>query len=191
MSCFCARLVVFSRRVSTAACILQQAAGKFISALGIESDNNHTRKPKAKFIAHTEAPLVSAYRPLIFYLLTEAVAAWSHVKLSCQGFKLAASKSEIATYYIREPACGSSTGPPIVFLHGIGLGLGPYTGFLKRVVSQHPGRTVIAVQYKHVSMRLTSRIPRVTEVADDVAAFLADRVSGGHWFQPFTHEYMR
>ena len=68
--------------------------------------------------------------------------------------------------------------PPVVFLHGIGLGLAPYTGFLQRVIAQHPNRTVIAVQYKHVSMRLTSRIPTVTDVADDVAAFLADRVSG-------------
>ena len=92
-----------------------------------------------------------------------------------QGFRLAASSS-IASYYISEPKEDSGA-PPLIFLHGIGLGLAPYTGFLKRIVAQHPGRTVIAVQYKHVSMRLTSRIPTVTDLADDVAAFLADRVS--------------
>ncbi len=65
----------------------------------------------------------------------------------------------------------------MVFLHGIGLGLAPYTGFLDRVSASSlssggagSGRTVIAVQYKHVSMRLTSQIPSATEVADDVAA---------------------
>ena len=159
--------------------MLQKAASQFVNALGLDIGGADSKEslhnPDATFIAHTEAPLVSAYRPLTFYLLTEAIAAWSHLKLSRQGFKLT-KNSKIAAYYISEAPVASSE-PPVVFLHGIGLGLAPYTGFLKRVVAQHPGRTVIAVQYKHVSMRLTSRIPTVTEVADDVAAFLADRVS--------------
>lgn len=66
---------------------------------------------------------------------------------------------------------------PIVILHGIGLGLAPYTAFIKRIQAEHPERTIIAVQYKHVSMRLTSHIPTATEVADDVAMFLREQVS--------------
>lgn len=162
--------------------LLRKAASQFIAALGLDIAAGTPHNPEASFIAHTEAPLVSAYRPLTFYLLTEAVAGWNHLKLTrTQGFKLAAV-SDVATYYVKAPSAGSSDAdvtPPVVFLHGIGLGLAPYTGFLRRVEAQHPGRTVIAVQYKHVSMRLTSRIPTVAEVADDVAAFLADRVGPG------------
>ncbi|PNH10710.1 hypothetical protein TSOC_002507 [Tetrabaena socialis] len=64
--------------------------------------------------------------------------------------------------------------PPLVFLHGIGLGLAPYLRLLRRTVAAGGGRRVVyAVQYKHVSMRLTTTIPAPHEVAADVAAFLA------------------
>lgn len=62
---------------------LKKAASQFIHALGLDIPED-SHNPDAAFIAHTEAPLVSAYRPLTFYLLTEAIAAWSHLKLTKQ-----------------------------------------------------------------------------------------------------------
>jgi pimeloyl-ACP methyl ester carboxylesterase len=65
-----------------------------------------------------------------------------------------------------------------VFLHGIGLGLAPYLGFLSRMAAAADAspeggrRTLVAVQYRHVSMRLSRRIPTAVEVARDVEAFL-------------------
>ncbi|GIM06354.1 hypothetical protein Vretimale_10681 [Volvox reticuliferus] len=68
---------------------------------------------------------------------------------------------------------------PLVFLHGIGLGLTPYLRLLSRLVTVSGGRRpVYAVQYKHVSMRLTATIPAPHEVANDVAAFLVSRGVG-------------
>ncbi|GLC37380.1 hypothetical protein PLESTM_000577500 [Pleodorina starrii] len=70
--------------------------------------------------------------------------------------------------------CGDDV--PLVFLHGIGLGLTPYLRLLGRLVAASGGRRpVYAVQYKHVSMRLTTTIPAPHEVATDVADFLAAR----------------
>ncbi len=121
----------------------------------------------------------ASYRPLLFYLITEAVAAWSHAKLTRgQGYRLAAT-TDVAAFYVKRQNLTrpeEHSLPPLVFLHGIGLGLAPYTGFLDGLAKQHPGRPVIAVQFKHVSMRLTTKIPSVVEIADGVAAFLKSQV---------------
>ncbi|GAX73715.1 hypothetical protein CEUSTIGMA_g1168.t1 [Chlamydomonas eustigma] len=165
---------IFGRRVTPCTTMAQSASQQFISALDlpIHQGNN----PNASFIAHTEEPLVACYRPLTFYLLTEAVAGWGHLKLTRgQGHRLV-TKTEVASYYMKDPIeVAPVDQAPIIFLHGIGLGLAPYTGFLKRVAEMNPSTILISVQYKHVSMRLTSRVPSVTEVADDVAEFLTSQ----------------
>jgi pimeloyl-ACP methyl ester carboxylesterase len=188
--------------LSTCDKLLLRAAAHFASALGLQLStigippaasedsmyhgrSNETkvpengveahRHPSATFISHSSEPLKVAYRPLVFYALTELVGLYGHFQLTLrQGFRVL-QETEVATYYVLHGDTGSAAAemPPLVFLHGIGLGLTPYTGFLKRLADQHPGRTIVAVQYKHVSMRLgTSRVPTATEVADDVAAFL-------------------
>ena len=88
----------------------------------------------------------------------------------------------------------------VVVLHGIGLGLAPYLRLLARLASaalcigsgkeqqrssdgqpaplsirRRPWR-VVAVQYRHVSMRLTRRIPAAEEVAADVIHHLRRQV---------------
>ena len=154
--------------VSTRNCSKHDQPGEVGSAIA-------SRNPRASLIADLRTPLKASYRPMYFYALTEAVAGISHVQMTRRmGFKLA-SKTSIAAYYVRKPPSGQPQGyrrPPIVFLHGIGLGLSPYTAFLRTLKEQHPDRTIVAVQYKHVSMRLTARIPTAVEVADDVATFL-------------------
>ncbi|GLI59609.1 hypothetical protein VaNZ11_001541, partial [Volvox africanus] len=162
---------------------------------------------EAKLLACTADPLVASYRPLIFYLLTEAVAAATHLALLLMGFRATMTPGGTATVYTwargadaaaasaskgamkktgggamdtavaaATAATGDGGDPPLVFLHGIGLGLTPYLRLLSRLVTSSGGRRpVYAVQYKHVSMRLTSTIPAPHEVANDVAAFLASR----------------
>jgi pimeloyl-ACP methyl ester carboxylesterase len=57
------------------------------------------------------------------------------------------------------------------------MGLAPYLGFLTRL-AERTGRTCIAVQCKHVSMRLTHHVPSAAAVATDLDAFLtASRIS--------------
>lgn len=50
----------------------------------------------------------------------------------------------------------------MVFLHGVGAGLLPYIPFLLRVTAL--GRPVLAVEYKHLSMRWTDFIPTAPQV---------------------------
>eukprot|EP00878_Enallax_costatus_P021001 GHUV01022218.1.p1 GENE.GHUV01022218.1~~GHUV01022218.1.p1 ORF type:complete len:363 (+),score=23.66 GHUV01022218.1:408-1496(+) len=57
---------------------------------------------------------------------------------------------------------------PIIFLHGVGAGLLPYIPFLLRTTAL--GRPVLAVEYKHLSMRWTDFIPTAPEVAHDMSA---------------------
>ncbi|GIL74977.1 hypothetical protein Vretimale_2583 [Volvox reticuliferus] len=64
--------------------------------------------------------------------------------------------------------CGvAASGPPVtpvLLLHGVGLGLLPYTNLIRCLLAA--GMPLVAVEYKHVSMRLCSIIPS----ADDIAA---------------------
>ena len=55
---------------------------------------------------------------------------------------------------------------PIVFLHGVGAGLLPYIPFLLRVTALD--RPVLAVEYKHLSMRWTDFIPTAPQVGAGV-----------------------
>ncbi|KXZ48623.1 hypothetical protein GPECTOR_26g526 [Gonium pectorale] len=62
---------------------------------------------------------------------------------------------------------------PIVFLHGIGIGLLPYQRFLDELAAACPDRPLVALEYKHVSMRLTGHVPSVDEMAVGVSEALA------------------
>lgn len=86
---------------------------------------------------------------------------------------LAAAATELPLPAPGMQADGGDADVPIIFLHGIGAGLAPYVGFLRRMAVG--GQRVYGVQYKHVSMRLTSAIPSPPEVADDVLAFMNER----------------
>lgn len=60
---------------------------------------------------------------------------------------------------------------PILFCHGVGLGLAPYVPLVQRLAAT--GRPVIAVEFKHLAMRWTRRIPTVEEVADSLIGLLS------------------
>ncbi|KAG2443844.1 hypothetical protein HXX76_002187 [Chlamydomonas incerta] len=144
-----------------------------------------TDEEEARLLACNAEPLTASYRPLVFYILMEAVAAATHVALRLMGFRAATTPNSCAQVYVWTPPAAAAAEPkatadadaeetePLVFLHGIGLGLTPYVRMLGRLVAGAAGRrAVYAVQYKHVSMRLTTRIPAPHEVAADVGAFL-------------------
>jgi pimeloyl-ACP methyl ester carboxylesterase len=59
---------------------------------------------------------------------------------------------------------------PILFCHGVGLGLAPYVPLIQRLAAT--GRPVIALEFKHLAMRWTRRVPTVEEVADSLVALL-------------------
>lgn len=70
------------------------------------------------------------------------------------GSKSAATRSTVVSPSVQ------STPPPIVFLHGIGIGVMPYQKFLDELSATCSDRPLLVLEYKHVSMRLTHHVPR-------------------------------
>ncbi|KAG2439527.1 hypothetical protein HXX76_004880 [Chlamydomonas incerta] len=59
---------------------------------------------------------------------------------------------------------------PLLFLHGVGLGLLPYLNFLLQLCCL--GRPAVAVEVRHLSMRACWEVPEEDEIVDWVAAAL-------------------
>ena len=70
----------------------------------------------------------------------------------------------------RREAEATSAAAPLLFLHGVGLGLLPYLNFLLQLSSL--GRPMVAVEVRHLSMRACSEVPEEDEVVDWVCAAL-------------------
>ncbi|KAG2454544.1 hypothetical protein HYH02_000389 [Chlamydomonas schloesseri] len=66
---------------------------------------------------------------------------------------------------------------PVLLLHGIGLGLLPYMGLIRHILAA--GLPLVALEYKHVSMRLCSVIPSADDIALAAAALLSRLGVGG------------
>lgn len=144
----------------------------------------------ARLMACQVDPVRASYRPLSFYLIMEALAGWTHCQLTGMGFTAVDLPGGTATVYEWCPEANAGKyeygseveegqqdeTEPLVFMHGIGVGLAPYLPMLGRILKATGGRRrVYALQFRHVSMRLCASIPEPHEVAADVAAFLTSR----------------
>ncbi|MEW5297119.1 MAG: hypothetical protein WDW38_005931 [Sanguina aurantia] len=67
-----------------------------------------------------------------------------------------------------EPDCTSDA--PLLFLHGVGLGLLPYITLIMRLVAT--GRPVLAVESPHLSMHLVEDVPEVDTVVEALVEIL-------------------
>lgn len=134
------------------------------------------RNPNLKFMAHLWEPIRHLYRPATFYLSMELLALVGRAMLRAIGMKRFSHRG-IAYYYkgnhpprTTTVVGGATDAPsaklPLVFLHGVGMGLLPYLTFLIALVAtEHP---VLAVEFKHIAMRWCSDVPSSEELADVV-----------------------
>ena len=80
------------------------------------------------------------------------------------------------TYWHRPPtpAASGSDQPPVVFCHGLGVGVISYITVVQSLVCKGPGRRLIMVELPHISMRPveTQASPRelVASIADMLGA---------------------
>ncbi|KAI8469722.1 MAG: Alpha/Beta hydrolase protein [Monoraphidium minutum] len=154
--------------------------------------------PNLRFMGHLWEPLSHMWRPLGFYVWMEAAAAARHAALAAMGFRR--RRAAGLTYYVRPGAAaaaaaggggggagaglensgdggggeGSGDGGaavPMLLLHGVGMGLLPYLAFIAHLAAT--GRPVIAVEFKHISMRWCNWLPSVDEAAQAVECVLA------------------
>jgi pimeloyl-ACP methyl ester carboxylesterase len=148
--------------------------------------------PALKLMAHLREPVRAHWRPLAFYLGTEVIALAKHCAMLAAGWKAGKTAAPDgggggATYYTYGDVTNSST-PPILFCHGVGLGLAPYVPLVQRLAAT--GRPMIAVEFKHLAMRWTERVPTVEDAATELASILKQlnvpRVDAiGHSFGTF------
>ncbi|KAG2501920.1 hypothetical protein HYH03_000418 [Edaphochlamys debaryana] len=125
-----------------------------------------------KMMSHLWEPVRAFYRPLWFYAGVEVLIALKHCMLLAAGFR--AHRYEGLVYYTyglpesslstpimtRRQAAASA---PLLFMHGVGLGILPYFNFLLRLSSI--GRPVVAVEVRHLSMRACSVVPDEDDIA--------------------------
>jgi hypothetical protein len=131
-----------------------------------------------RLMQHLNEPVRAHWRPLAFYLGTEVIALAKHWALLVSGWRCvsAASDGSTPTFYTFGAAEESSTSSnakqtPILFCHGVGLGLAPYVPLVQQLAAT--GRPVIAVEFPHLAMRWTNAIPTIDEAARSIERALA------------------
>lgn len=125
--------------------------------------------PNISFMAHLWEPLRHHTRPLMFYLALEVITYLKHIALLRMGFTSTTIHGFRVYHNLHtHPPCTPHL--PILFLHGIGLGLTPYTFFI-HLLTATPN-PIIALECRHLSMLLNSTNPAVDTVANAAAAAL-------------------
>ncbi|KXZ52317.1 hypothetical protein GPECTOR_10g949 [Gonium pectorale] len=130
-------------------------------------------------MTHLWEPVRCFYRPLFFYAGVELLILLKHVMMLAAGFRAHMhSGMRYYTYGLPAPTAGGAANAlrspggrgrrqaaataPVLFLHGVGLGILPYLNFLLRLSSL--GRPVVAVEVRHLSMRACWEVPEEDEV---------------------------
>lgn len=112
-------------------------------------------------------PVLAEHRPLIHYVATGLMSFGSDIALYARGFR----RHEVGpvSFWILK---GDDAKPPLVFVHGVGIGLATYLPFLLKLSSaeHRSGRTLILIELPHVSMKLNvDVIPRMETIAECAA----------------------
>lgn len=153
------------------------------------------RSSESKVMRTTVAPLNVLSRPLLGYVLTDAIVGKMVTPSVLASMGFTSAKAGAVKYFYWEPPRAASLasagpapgsraegatadedqppGPPIVFIHGVGIGPISYSRFL--VELQALGRPIYAVDLPFVSQRVALSVPDEDAWVDGVKAMLAQR----------------
>jgi pimeloyl-ACP methyl ester carboxylesterase len=139
---------------------------KLEQSLGCEFSTSEQIHP---FTSLTQDPVEMMYRPWIFYGITNGIDIVVRVILHSKNF-VRTDYGHIISY-ISE---GTSEELPIVFFHGLGVGIALYLSFLTKLISKFPDRTFIFFENPAIAMRgkFTHCLPR--KFADYIATICSD-----------------
>ncbi|OCH92258.1 alpha/beta-hydrolase [Obba rivulosa] len=117
-------------------------------------------------------PVTMLHRPFVWYMIVCIVDTITAIQLFRQGFlhftghvgfrcfppRLFTTYSELSphpelVYWYRPHR--SKTKKPIVFFHGIGIGLWPYVNFFNELSNTNPDVGILAIENLSISMRIT------------------------------------
>jgi hypothetical protein len=115
-------------------------------------------------------PLFLHPRPAWFYAGIEVIYGFKHALMIGAGFRSHTHRGYHYYSYGQARSCGGEKGGeaqvPVLFLHGVGIGLLPYITFVWRLAAS--GQPVLVFEIKHLGMRWTRDIPTEDEVAEAV-----------------------
>ncbi|KAH7018511.1 uncharacterized protein B0I36DRAFT_40106 [Microdochium trichocladiopsis] len=179
----------------------------------VEEEMHRTFAPgrgAAKCLRLTIDAVETTYRTMAWYFIVGAVDTMTHVLLAWQGFRYyaqarsaltsvvplrlqsllpgARSEGKDMAYWHRPHTASDKI--PIVFLHGIGIGLWPYVPFFSRLARCQPRDAqigVIAIEMLPISFRLTNDPLQKLEYLQNVTAILDAR--GWSRFTLVTHSF--
>ncbi|KAF7359129.1 AB hydrolase-1 domain-containing protein [Mycena sanguinolenta] len=77
-------------------------------------------------------------------------------------------------YWYRPPRAGAESKNPILFLHGIGIGLFPYIPLFQELLRADSTRSLILVEFLPVSFRMTGPMPPRRIILDSINDILED-----------------
>jgi pimeloyl-ACP methyl ester carboxylesterase len=117
----------------------------------------------------TQDPIGIFHRPFIFYVATRAIDLGSRAWLYSKNF----TRTDYAHIhsFIR---VGKSVELPIVFFHGLGVGLASYIPFLGALIEQFPDRTFLFFEMPSIAMRATVTHCLPEKFVDSVALICAE-----------------
>ncbi|EJF60429.1 hypothetical protein DICSQDRAFT_63022 [Dichomitus squalens LYAD-421 SS1] len=135
----------------------------------IEEGRNHT----VHALKVSLDPVVTANRPLLWYVIVALIDTIATTQLYLKGFRHYApsgawvccfpprpltvfsnkSTRDGLIYWLRPHR--STTKDPILFFHGIGIGLWPYVSFLQELANADPEVGIIATECLAISMRIS------------------------------------
>ncbi|KAJ4371928.1 hypothetical protein N0V86_008482 [Didymella sp. IMI 355093] len=111
------------------------------------------------------------HRPVVWYLIVMLVDTLTAAYLRYNNFHL-----HHLSYWYRPHT--SKTRLPILFIHGIGIGLMPYSQWLASINKEDPMSTtdgevgIIAIELMPISFRITRAIPRPEEICRQINMIL-------------------
>ncbi|KAG6911416.1 hypothetical protein DXG01_016513 [Tephrocybe rancida] len=140
---------------------------------------NDDGESNAKSMRLTLDPVKVVHRPLIWYCIVCLVDTLTSLQLLISGFKHYSSTPKWFQTFPPRPLLSffsnnaevspnillphwyrphkSTTKLPVVFIHGIGIGLHPYLPFIRDLVSRDPDVGILLVELLPISMHMTSQ----------------------------------
>ncbi|KAI0748753.1 Alpha/Beta hydrolase protein, partial [Daedaleopsis nitida] len=147
------------------------------------------REEAVKCMKNTLDPVDAVHRPLLWYAIVAFIDTVTGTQMLLSGFRHYASwkwmlcfpPRTLAAFSIPTPhpelvywlrPHRSTTKDPILFLHGIGIGLWPYVPFFRDLVASDPDVGIIALENLSISMRISPPPPSRPTMLAAIAALL-------------------
>ena len=145
----------------------------FLRLTGLDvRDGGGDGEPAAPLMRHTLDAIVVWHRPLLYYAIVQGIldGVVCTLAMRCLGFKYRRCSAIHMGFWVRQvpPLATRAASMPILFFHGVGIGLLPYLGLIHSLVRANRSRTVICA----VLPSCTSRVPRVSVTATPTASQL-------------------